>query len=77
MALSRSEDIHGRQAVNIASLRCKKTILEFIYLHKRYEISTLAQPHHESATCVVHLGLDHGDGGRPVALKFMRNKDQV
>ena len=73
--LASSEDAQGRPAVNIACTRCKRALLESIYLFRRYEIQTLAQPHHESATCVVHLGLDHGDGGRPVALKFMRIRD--
>jgi hypothetical protein len=75
-ALAASEDAEGRHAVNIASARCKRLILQCIYLHQRYEVRTRGQPHHESATCVVHLGVDHGDGGRAVALKFMKHRDQ-
>ena len=75
-ALAESEDAEGRHALNIASARCKRLILQCIYLHRRYEVKTRAQPHHESATCVVHLGADHDDGGRAVALKLMRHRDQ-
>ncbi len=75
-ALAASEDSEGRHAVNIASARCKQLILQCIYLHQRYEVRTRGQPHHESATCVVHLGVDHDDGARAVALKFMKHRDQ-
>ena len=75
-ALAASEDSQGRPAINNASAQCKHALLESIYLFRRYEIQTLTQPHHQSATCVVHLGIDHGDGGRLVALKFMRLRDQ-
>jgi hypothetical protein len=75
-ALAASEDAEGRHAVNIASAQCKRLILQCIYLHQRYEVRTRGQPHHESATCVVHLGVDHGDGARAVALKFMKHRDQ-
>ena len=69
-ALAGSEDPEGRQAINIASARCKRLILQCVYLHRRYEIKTRGRPHHESATCVVHLAADHDDGGRAVALKL-------
>jgi serine/threonine protein kinase len=41
----------------------------------RYEITTLAQPHHQSATCTVHLAVDHEDNQRSVALKFMKKRE--
>jgi hypothetical protein len=75
-ALAASEDPEGRRAVDVASARCKALILQCIYLHQRYEVRTRGRPHHESATCVVHLGADRGDGGRAVALKLMRHRDQ-
>jgi serine/threonine protein kinase len=30
----------------------------------------------QSATCIVHLAVDHGDGKREVALKLMKHKEQ-
>lgn len=77
-ALAASADAQGRPAVNVASPLCRAALLDSLRLLRRYEIRTLARPHHESATCVVHLGVDHGDseGGRPVALKFMRLRGQ-
>ena len=75
-ALAASEDAEGRAALDIASARCKRLILQCIYLHRRYELKTRSQPHHESATCIVHLGVDHDDGDRTVALKLMRHREQ-
>lgn len=36
----------------------------------------MSRAHHSSATCQLHLATDHGDGMRPVALKFMKHRDQ-
>eukprot|EP01038_Epipyxis_sp_PR26KG_P009791 gene9791-13172_t len=57
-------DLAGRQ-------KCRK-------LHGIYEIKTVT-PHHQSATCIVHLAVDHSAESeiKPlVALKFMQEKDQ-
>jgi hypothetical protein len=51
-------------------------VLQSIYFFRRYEITTLRQPHYRSATTIVHLAIDHSDGDRPVALKFMRNASE-
>jgi serine/threonine protein kinase len=75
VVLALAEDAEGRQVANIASPKCKKVILQFMHFYRRYEITTLRQPHHQSATCVVHLAFDHMDNNRAVALKFMRFRE--
>jgi hypothetical protein len=71
--LSESEDQLGRSAMNIASPACHRLIELSRFFCKRYEVD--AHPVHISATCRVHLAVDHGDGKRHVALKFMKNKE--
>ena len=75
-ALCRARDGGEREAIDIASPKCKKLLLAAIYLLRRYEIQTHKQPLHESATCVVHMAIDHEDNGRKVAMKFMQHRDQ-
>ena len=72
--LATAGDSEGRQAMNIASPRCKRHIQEGLWFLKRYEILTDQQPHHKSETCTVHIAIDHLDGERRVALKFMKNR---
>jgi serine/threonine protein kinase len=78
MLLGQTEDELGRKAVNIASGECQRVLRESTYLFKRYELLTLQNPHHKSATCIIHIAVDHGaDGGeKQVALKFMSHRDQ-
>ena len=63
--------------MHIASPKCKKAILSCIYFFKRYEIITLAQPHYQTKTSLVHLAIDHDsdDANKMVALKFLRHRD--
>ena len=74
--LSSAEDMEGRSAVNIASPKCKKVILQFMHFFRRYEIKSFNRALHISATCTLHLAIDHEDHMRPVALKFMEHRDQ-
>jgi hypothetical protein len=76
--LGQAEDELGRKAVNIASGECQRVLKESTYLFKRYEVLTLQNPHHKSATCIIHIAVDHAvEGGvEHVALKFMRHRDQ-
>jgi hypothetical protein len=57
--LAKVEDPEGREAVHIASPKCKKAILSCIYFFRRYEIITLEQPHYQTMTSLVHLAIDH------------------
>ena len=57
--LAKMEDPEGREALHIASPKCKKAILSCIYFYRRYEIITLAQPHYQTKTSLVHLAIDH------------------
>ena len=68
------KDEIGRKAIDVATPKCKIAILERSYLFRRYEIRD-GPAEHVSATCVVRIGKDHKDGGRNVALKFIRNRD--
>ena len=75
--LAKMEDPEGREAMHIASPKCKKAILSCIYFFRRYEIITLAQPHYQTKTSLVHLAIDHesDDLNKMVALKFLRHRD--
>jgi len=77
-ALAVAEDGTGRRAVDIAAAKTKRLLQQCMFLFRRYELLTSrTAPHHTSATCVVHLAVDHGapDPAR-VALKFMRDREQ-
>ena len=74
--LSNAEDHEGRCAVNIASPKCKRVILQFVHFFRRYEIKSFNRALHISATCTLHLAIDHEDQMRTVALKFMQQRDQ-
>jgi hypothetical protein len=76
LELATARDAEGRQAMHIASPRCRSIILQNLYFFRRYEITTTDNPHYESDTCIVHLAVDHDDDERHVALKFMRNRDE-
>ena len=67
--LAAAADAEGRTAVHIASPKVKKTMLKFIHFFKRYEMRSLSRAYHTSATCQLHLAVDHDDEMRPVALK--------
>ena len=41
---------------------------------RRYDITTLSTPHHQSQSCIVHLAIDHVTS-KKVALKFMCLKE--
>jgi serine/threonine protein kinase len=53
-------------------------VREMILFHKLYKINRKDPHAHQSRTCIVTLAEDHSDAATtaPVALKFMRNKDQ-
>ena len=68
------KDEYGRKAIDVAAPNYKLAILERSYLFRRYEIRD-GPAEHKSATCVVRIGKDHKNGGRNVALKFIRNRD--
>jgi serine/threonine protein kinase len=74
--LGQTEDELGRKAVNIASGECQRVMRESTYLFKRYEVLTLQNPHHKSATCIIHIAIDHwaADNEKQVVLKFMCNR---
>ena len=72
--LTSVKDTLGRKAIDVASPMYKKQMLERLYLFQRYEIRD-GPAEHMSATCVVRIAKDHMDGGRLVALKFIRNRD--
>eukprot|EP00596_Hydrurales_sp_CCMP1899_P005046 CAMPEP_0119046350 /NCGR_PEP_ID=MMETSP1177-20130426/46018_1 /TAXON_ID=2985 /ORGANISM="Ochromonas sp, Strain CCMP1899" /LENGTH=736 /DNA_ID=CAMNT_0007019377 /DNA_START=1046 /DNA_END=3253 /DNA_ORIENTATION=+ len=74
--LAISEDAEGRQAVNIASPTCKKLLLDSIYFFRLYEITTLDNPHYQTATSLVHLAIDHSSLKKEkVAMKFMKHRN--
>ena len=68
------KDEIGRKAIDVATPKYKRAILERYYLFRRYEIRD-GPAEHVSATCVVRIGKDHQDGGRNIALKFICNRD--
>ena len=79
--LAEARDLQGRVAVNIASPKNRKLLLQSTYLYGIYELITSRTiPHYISETCVVHIALDHSVGSsvvaeeKPnrVALKFTR-----
>jgi serine/threonine protein kinase len=74
--LAAVKDHAGRPALNIASPACQKSIKEALHFYQRYDIMNPDIPRHRSATCMVHLAIDHGMAGVKVALKFMQQKDQ-
>jgi serine/threonine protein kinase len=75
--LAHAKDALGRQAKDIAGqLHCQRLILQSLYFMGRYEITTLACPHHESSTCIIHLAIDHDQTNGRVALKLMAHRDQ-
>jgi serine/threonine protein kinase len=53
-------------------------VREMILFHKLYKINRNDPHAHQSRTCIVTLAQDYSDAEAtaPVALKFMRNKDQ-
>jgi hypothetical protein len=61
-------------ALYIASPLCQKHIKESLYFYRRYEIASIDVPHHKSATCTLHIAIDHGNNDQKVALKFMAIK---
>ena len=69
--LMSARDAIGRKAIDIATPTYKLSMLERSYLFRRYEIRE-GPPEHVSETCKVFLAKDHNDGGRNVALKFIR-----
>jgi hypothetical protein len=74
--LSEAVDAEGRQALNIASPACRTVIEKALFFVRRYEITTLECPLHKSKTSIVHFAVDHEDGKRKVALKFMSSREQ-
>eukprot|EP00597_Dinobryon_sp_UTEXLB2267_P002894 CAMPEP_0170058004 /NCGR_PEP_ID=MMETSP0019_2-20121128/787_1 /TAXON_ID=98059 /ORGANISM="Dinobryon sp., Strain UTEXLB2267" /LENGTH=1211 /DNA_ID=CAMNT_0010262831 /DNA_START=1869 /DNA_END=5504 /DNA_ORIENTATION=- len=74
--LAHAKDDEGRPAVYIASPLCQRHIKESLYFYRRYEIAAIDVPHHKSATCTLHIAIDHGNNDQRVALKFMAVKDQ-
>ena len=72
--LTSVKDTLGRKAIDMASPKYKEAMLERLFLFQRYEIRD-GVAEHESETCIVRLAIDHKDGGRNVALKFIRNRD--
>ena len=73
--LSESLDRKGRRAMDIATPGCKKVIQNYLHFFGRYELRPGAAEH-QSATCIVRIALDYQEERKPVALKFMHNRDQ-
>ena len=73
-SLMSAKDSLGRNAIDVATPKYKVAMLERSYLFGRYEIRG-GTAEHESETCKVFLAIDHKDGGRSVALKFICNRD--
>jgi hypothetical protein len=55
--LANAVDQDDRKARNIASHLNQKTIFEYLYFLKRYEIFDTATPQHKSATSVIYIGI--------------------
>jgi serine/threonine protein kinase len=81
-ALAHACDEGERQAINIAGPLCQTIIKHNMLLLKRFNVITTDAPHHKSATCIVHIGIDEGSKKEreftiaKCALKFMKNRDQ-
>ena len=77
--LANFRDEKGRTIIEIAT-KCKAVIKESLYFLKRYKLKTPNAPHHQSATCILHMATDyspiHGPEGLDVAIKFMRFEEQ-
>ena len=74
--LSMVKDMEKRSSVDIACPQIKKLLMMNLYMLKRYDVTTLSTPHHQSETCIVHLAIDREDNDRRVALKFMKDREQ-
>jgi serine/threonine protein kinase len=74
--LSESTDQEGRPAINLAAPLCREVIKKATLFFRRFEITTTSCPHHHSATCVIHLAIDHARDQERVALKLFKRKDQ-
>ena len=66
-------DERGRKAIDIATPEYKKAIMDRTYFHRRFEFKS-GPAEHVSATSVVLLAIDHLEGDRAVALKFICHK---
>jgi len=79
--LATAKDSRGRTCLSIAEGRdpqssLSKFILSLVLFHGQYQIKE-GYPAHESATCIVVLAAWIRDGKTtPVALKFMKHRDQ-
>jgi hypothetical protein len=69
-----AEDEHDRKVINMATKECKQKMLDFLYLFKRYEITTANRPHHQSDTSLLHFAIERETKNR-VALKFLNQKE--
>jgi hypothetical protein len=51
-------------------------LLDSIYFFRLYEITTLDNPHYQTATSLVHLAVDHSSQKKEkVAMKFMKHRN--
>jgi hypothetical protein len=51
LALAEAEDEDGRAAKDIAGPECKRLIMKELYFYRRYDITTLKSPLHQTANC--------------------------
>ena len=77
LELSEQLDAHGRRAVDVASLRNRRLIMQSIYYFGVFNIK-VGCAEHTSDTCKLHFAqmVDQDENTRNVALKFMKNRDQ-
>jgi serine/threonine protein kinase len=59
MLLANALDASGRSAINHANPVCRNVILQSTYILKRFDVKNIAKPLHLSATCIIHLAIDH------------------
>jgi hypothetical protein len=50
--LSETVDLDGRAAVNIAAPECRRIIMQQLYFYRRYDITTLERPLHQTQNCI-------------------------
>lgn len=75
--LIQSTDRNGRKAIDLASPICKLIMLEATYFLKLYDIESLTHAQYESSTSVVIFAINRQLEDKPVALKFMKYKEQL
>ena len=57
--LSKTSDLTGRSALDVAIPECTTILLFSLYFHKRFEIMTANKPQYHYHTSIVHIAVDH------------------